>query len=199
MGVPLLDSLNYNIFNVSTLPHNSLQTPPEDSSNQRENARILSTRVENIGDIFSQSQNRCRSDCVAPVLYIAPEEIVQRTEIGLYGRRPAPALLFLSKKPFEMTHFLKWISTKSKLRSVVCLSPILLKPKFRKIFHRCELREGLFFQYLTINWIVNIFRNENRTNKPLHTECRPHCDFLWMQVLCKKHAGIWTHPYAAVM
>ncbi len=30
MGVPLLDSLNYNIFDVSTLPlHNSLQTPLE--------------------------------------------------------------------------------------------------------------------------------------------------------------------------
>ncbi len=26
MGVPLLDSLNYNIFDVSTLHHNSLQT-----------------------------------------------------------------------------------------------------------------------------------------------------------------------------
>ncbi len=30
MGVPLLDSLNYNIFDVSTLPlYNSLQTPAE--------------------------------------------------------------------------------------------------------------------------------------------------------------------------
>ncbi len=52
MGVPLLDSLNYNIFDASTVPlHNSLQTP----GNQWENARILSKRVENIGDIFSQS------------------------------------------------------------------------------------------------------------------------------------------------
>ncbi len=42
MGVPLLDSLNYNIFHMSTLPlHNSLQTPPEVPGNQRENARIL--------------------------------------------------------------------------------------------------------------------------------------------------------------
>ncbi len=75
--VPLLDSLNYKIFDVSTLSlHNSLQTPLEVPGNQREIARILSKRVENIGDIFSQRQNRCQSDCVAPVLSIAPEEIV---------------------------------------------------------------------------------------------------------------------------
>ncbi len=61
MGVPLLDSLNYNIFYVSTLPlHNSLQTPPEVLGNQWENAWILSKRVESIGDIFLQSRNRCR-------------------------------------------------------------------------------------------------------------------------------------------
>ncbi len=59
MRVPLLDSLNYNIFNVSTFPlHNSLQTPPEVPGNQRENAQILSKRVKNISDIFSQSRNR---------------------------------------------------------------------------------------------------------------------------------------------
>ncbi len=71
MGVALLDSLNYNIFDVSNLlPRNSLQTPLEVLGNQRENARILSKRVENIRDIFSQSRNRW-SVCVAPVLYIA--------------------------------------------------------------------------------------------------------------------------------
>ncbi len=43
MGVPLLDTLNYNIFDVSILPH------------QRKNAQILSKWVENIGNIFSQS------------------------------------------------------------------------------------------------------------------------------------------------
>ncbi len=54
MGVLLLDSLNYNIFHVSTLPlHNSLQTPLEVPGNQQENARILSKRVENIGDTLS--------------------------------------------------------------------------------------------------------------------------------------------------
>ncbi len=54
MGVPLLDSLNYNIFNVSTLPlHNSLQTPLEVPGNQQENARILSKQIENISNIFS--------------------------------------------------------------------------------------------------------------------------------------------------
>ncbi len=103
-GSPLLDGLNYNIFglnynifDVSTLPfHNALQTPLKVPRNQRENARILSKRVENIGDIFSQSRNRCRSVCVAPVLYIAPEEIVQRTEIGAVPR-PAPAPFFLAE------------------------------------------------------------------------------------------------------
>ncbi len=54
---PLLDGLNYNIFDVSTLPlHNSHQTPPEVPGNQRENARILSKRVENIGDIFCRAK-----------------------------------------------------------------------------------------------------------------------------------------------
>ncbi len=91
MGLPLLDSLNYKIFDVSTLPpHNSLQTPPEVPGNQWENARILSKRVKNIGDIFSQNWNRCRFVCIARVLYIAPEEIVQRTEIGLYGGHLQP-------------------------------------------------------------------------------------------------------------
>ncbi len=106
MVVPLLDSLNYNIFGVSTLPlHNSLQTPPEVPGNQQENVRILSKQVENIGDIFSQSRNRCRSVCVALVLYIAPEEIVQRTEIGAV-RQPAPDPLFLRGKWFKMRRFL---------------------------------------------------------------------------------------------
>ncbi len=91
MGVPLLDSLNYNIFDVSILPlHNSLQTPLEVLGNQWENGQILSKGVENIGDIFLQSWNRCRSVCVAPILYTAPEEIVQRTEIGLYGSQLQP-------------------------------------------------------------------------------------------------------------
>ncbi len=77
MGIPLLDYLNYNIFDVSTRPfHNSLQTPPEVLDNQRENARIFSKQIENMGDIFSQSRNHCWSVCVTPVLYIAPEEIV---------------------------------------------------------------------------------------------------------------------------
>ncbi len=52
----MLEGLNYNIFDVSTHAfYNSLQTPPEVLGNQRENAQILSKRVENIGDIFSQS------------------------------------------------------------------------------------------------------------------------------------------------
>ncbi len=92
MEVPLLDSLN--IFEVSTHPlNNSHQTPPEVPGNQRENAWILSKRIENIGDIFSQSRNRCRSVSVAPVLYIAPGEIVQRTKIGAV-QQPALAPLF---------------------------------------------------------------------------------------------------------
>ncbi len=53
MRVPLSDSLNYNIFDVSTLPpHNSLQTPREVPGNQQKNARILSKQVKNIGDVF---------------------------------------------------------------------------------------------------------------------------------------------------
>ncbi len=120
MGVPSLDSLNYNIFYVSTLPlHNSLQTPLEVPGNQQENARILSKRVKNIGDIFSQSQNCCRSVCVVSVHYITPEKIIQRTEIGAVWQ-PAPAsIFFFSGKLFEMTSFLKWVSTKSKVRSAV--------------------------------------------------------------------------------
>ncbi len=152
MGVPLFDSLNYNIFDMSTLPlHNLLQRPTEVPGNQRENARILSKQVKNIGDIFSLSQNLCWSVCVAPILYIAPEEIVQRIEIGAV-QLPAPApIFFLSGKWFEMTRFLKWVSIKSNQISHVCLNPILLKPKFRKFFHRRELGEGFFFQYLPIN------------------------------------------------
>ncbi len=43
MIILLLDSLNYNIFDVSIFPlHNSLQTPPEVPGNQWETARILS-------------------------------------------------------------------------------------------------------------------------------------------------------------
>ncbi len=96
MGVPLLDSLNYNIFNVTTLPlHNLLQTPPEIPGNQWENARILSKRVENIDDIFSQSRNCCWSVCIAPVFYIAPDEIVQRTEIELYDGQLQPPFFWV--------------------------------------------------------------------------------------------------------
>ncbi len=189
MRVSLLDSLNYNIFDVSTLPlHNSLQTPPKVLSNQRENAGILSKRVKNIGDIFSQSRNRCRSVSIAPVLYIDPEEIVQRTEIGAVWR-PAPAPFFLSGKWFEMTRFLKWVSTKSKVRSAVCaLAPSCWNQNFEKFF--IVLNWGkVFFQYLLINRTVNIFLDENRTNKPLHTERRPYCDFLWMQVHVKNTPG----------
>ncbi len=67
--------------------------------------------------------------------------------------------------------------------SPLCLSPILLKPKFKKFFHRRELGEDLFFQYLPINLTINIFLDENRTDKPLHAERRPYGDFLWIQVL----------------
>ncbi len=95
MGVPLLDSLNYNIFDVSNLPlHNSLQTPLEVLGNQRENDRIFSKWVQNIGNIFSQCWNR-QSVCIAPVLYTAPEEIVQRTEIeAVQWPVPAPPFFF---------------------------------------------------------------------------------------------------------
>ncbi len=86
-----------------------------------ENARILSKQVKNICDIFSQSRNCCRSVCIAPVLYIAPEKIVQRTEIGSV-QQPAPAPFFLSGEKFEMTCFLNWVSTTSKVRSAVCAS-----------------------------------------------------------------------------
>ncbi len=148
MRVPLLDSLNYNIFDVSTLSlYNSLQTPPEVPDKQRENARILSKRVENIGDIFSQSRTRW-SVCVAPVFYIALEEIVQRIEIGVV-QRPAPAPFFLSGKWFEMTRFLKWVSTKSMVRSVECaLAPYFWNQHFEKVFIAMNWGEGLFFQYL---------------------------------------------------
>ncbi len=149
MGVPLLDSLNYIIFDVSTLPiHNSLQTPPEVPSYQRENARILSRRVENIGDIFSQSRNRCRFVCVALVRYIASKEIVQKTEIGA-AWRPAPVPLFFErKKVWNDTRLeVSFNQIQGQIRRV-CLNPILLKPKFWKFFHHRELVEGLFFQYL---------------------------------------------------
>ncbi len=113
MGVPLLDRLNYNIFDVSTLPlYNLLQMPLEVPDNQRENALILSKRVENIGDIFLQSRNRW-SVCAASVFYIAAEEIVQRTEIGLYNGQLQPPF-FLSKKWFEMT---SWNEFQSNPRS----------------------------------------------------------------------------------
>ncbi len=163
MRVPLLDSLNYNILDVSTLPlHNSLQTPLEVPGNQQENARILWKRVENIGDIFSQSRNRCHSVCVALVLCIDLEKIVQKNEIGAV-RLPAPVTLFLSGKWFEMTHFLKWVSTKSKVRSAMCaLAPSCWNQNLKYFFHRRELGEGLFFQYLPINQIINIFLDENR-------------------------------------
>ncbi len=47
MGVSLLDSLNYNIFDMSTVPlHNSLQTPLEVPGNKQENAWILSKWVK---------------------------------------------------------------------------------------------------------------------------------------------------------
>ncbi len=146
MGVPLLDGLNYNIFNVSTLPiHNSLQTPPEVLGNQLDNARILSKQVENIGDIFSQSRNFCRSVCVAPVLYIASEEVVQKTEIEA-ARRPALASLFLSGKQFEMTGFLKRVSTKSKVRSTVCaLATSCWNQNFKNFFNAVNWRKAFFF------------------------------------------------------
>ncbi len=52
MGVPLLDSLNYNIFDMSTLPfHNSLRTPLEVPGNQREIARILEANRDNRNDV----------------------------------------------------------------------------------------------------------------------------------------------------
>ncbi len=63
------------------------------------------------------------------------------------------------------------------------LSPTLLKPKFQKCFHRRELGKASFFQYLPLNWTVNIFLGENLTDKPLHAECCLYGDFLWMQVL----------------
>ncbi len=50
-------------------------------------------------------------------------------------------------------------------------------------FYRRELEKGLFFQYLLINRTINIFLDENRTDKPLHAERHPYGDFLWMQVL----------------
>ncbi len=53
----------------------------------------------------------------------------------------------------------------------MCLSPIMLKLKFRKFFQHCEFGEDLFFQYLPINRPINIFLDENRTDKPL---CAAH-------------------------
>ncbi len=100
--------------------------------NTRENAQILSKQV--IGDIFSQSRYCCWSVCVVPVLYIAPEEIVQRMEIKAV-QRPAPAHFFFSGKRCEMTRFLKWISTKSKVRAAVCaLIPSCWNPNFKNFF-----------------------------------------------------------------
>ncbi len=184
MEVLLLDSLNYNIFDMSTVPlHNSLKTAAEVLGNQRENALILSKRVENIGDIFSQSRNHCRSVCVALVLYIAPGEIVQRTEIKAV-RRPAPAPLFSEWKRVRNDALLEVSFNQIQDHiSRVCLSPTLLKPKFQKFFHRRELGEGHFFQYFPINWTVNIFLEENQTDKPLRTGRHPYSDFLWIQVL----------------
>ncbi len=181
----MLDILNYNIFDVPTLSlRNSLQTSLEVPGNQQKNARILSKRVENIGDIFSQNRNHCRSVCVAPVLYIASEEIVQKIEIKAV-RWPAPAPVFFEQKTVRNDALLKVSFNQIQGRiSRMCLSPILLKPKFRKFFQRHELREGLFFQYLSINQTVNNFLDKNRTDKPLHAECRPCGDFLCMQVLC---------------
>ncbi len=185
MGVPLLDSLNYIIFHVSTLPlPNSLQTPPEVPHNQRESAWILSKRVENIGDISLQSRHCYQSVCVTLVLYIAPEEIVQRTKIRAV-RKPAPAPLSCEQKTVRNDTLLEVSFNQIQGQiSSVCHSSILLKPKFRKFFHHSELGEALFFQYLKINRAINIFLNENRTNKPLHAEHYPYVDFLWMQVLC---------------
>ncbi len=184
MGVLLLDSLNYIIFDVSILPlHNSLQTPPKVLGNQQENGRILSKRVKNIGDMFSQSRNRCPSVCVAPVLYIAPEEIIQRTEIGLHGRQLQPP--FFEQKTVWNDALLA-VNFNQILGQIsrVCLSHILLKPKFWKFFHNHKLGEDLFFQYLPINRTINVFLDNNRTNKPLCAERRPYGDFLWMQALC---------------
>ncbi len=50
--------------------------------------------------------------------------------------------------------------------SRVRLSPILLKPKFRKFFHHRELGEGLFFQYLPINWTSIFFSMKIRPISP---------------------------------
>ncbi len=152
--------------------------------NQRENAWILSKWVENIEDIFLQSRNRCRSVCVAPVLYIAPEETVQRTETEAV-QRPVPAPFFFERKMFPNDALLEASFNQNQGQiSRVCLSPILLKPKFQEFFHCLEVGEGIFFRYLPINRTVNIFRDKNRTDKPLRTERRPHSDFPWMQVLC---------------
>ncbi len=130
----MLDSLNYNIFDVSTLPlHNSLQMHPEVPGNQREKALILSNRVENIGDIFSLRRNRCRSVCVSLVLYIAPEEIVQRLRSGFMAASSSPP--FFEHKQFEMMSFLKCVSTKSKVRSAECaFKPHPVETKITKIF-----------------------------------------------------------------
>ncbi len=145
MGVPLLHSLNYNIFDVSTLPlHNSLQMPSEVPGNQRENAWIFSKQVENMGDIFSQTRNRCPFVCVAPVLYITPVEIVQRTEIRAVWRL-APAPLFLSGKWFEMTRFLTWVSSQFMVRSAVCaLAPSCWNQNFENFFIAVNCGKAFF-------------------------------------------------------
>ncbi len=92
----------------------------------------------------------------------------------------------------------------------VCLSPILLTPKFCKFFHHRELGEGLFFPYLPINPTINIFLNENRINKSLSTEhphtvivfgCRlfvknmPGFELAHMQQLCNNYT--FTRPLMA--
>ncbi len=178
MGVPLLDSLNYNIFDVTTLPlHNSLQAPPEVPGNQWENPRSSQSESKMSVILFRRAEIVVGLFAWVLVLYKTPEEIVQRTEIRLYsGQLQSP--FFWAETEVSFNQIQGQISR-------VCLSPILLKPKFQKFFHRRELGEGLFFQYLSTNWTINIFLNKNRTNKPLCAEHRPYSDSLWMQDLRK--------------
>ncbi len=109
---------------------------------------------------------------------ISPKDWAQAVQ------RPAPAALFSERKTIRNDALLEVSFNQIRGQiSCVCLSPILLKPKFQKFFHPCEVGEGLFFQYLPINQTVNIFLDKNQTDKPLLAECHPYSDFLWMQIL----------------
>ncbi len=112
----------------------------------------------------------------------SPEEIVQRTEIGLYGSQLQPPLFFEQKTDRNDALLEVSFNQIQGQMSCVCLSSILLKPKFQTFFHRHELGEDLLFQYLPINQTVNIFLNKNRTDKPLRAERHLYSDFLWIQV-----------------